>query len=118
MGIAGFMRMHSDVSRGWCDSFRFVGFTWARPGARRVIRVYSAYCGASLPWSADSLGLFGRALGGVGFIRVRWVHFGAPWAHSGSFMFVAFIRERLGCRQVHSGTLGSLRLALWVVGFI
>ena len=42
----------------------------------------------------------------VGFILVRFVHSGAPWASQGSFGFVGFIRARLMGGRVYKGSLG------------
>ena len=65
------------------------------------------------------LGLFGRALIDVGFIRARPGVVGFIRTRSDatreSFGFVGFIRARTGGRQVHSGSLGSFR---HIVGFI
>ena len=66
-----------------------VGVTRVNPGGRWVL--------------ARSLGSLGSALE-VGFIRVRWVHSGAPWESLGSFGIVAFTQVRLvGC-WVHPGS--------------
>ena len=63
------------------------------------------------PWvhSSASWGSSG-SFGAVGYIRLR------PWGSSGSFGDVAFIWVRRVCRQVHSGTFGSLGCALGVAG--
>ena len=123
----------------WSDHSGVFGFIRAPAGGRRVHWVHS---GAPW-WSLGSLGLFGRALGVLGyihsvrpggpwgssdsfmfvrFIRARQggslVNFGAPWWSSGSFGFVGFIRSRLGGRRAHSVSLGSFKRALGVVGFI
>ena len=52
------------------------------------------------------------------FIRGHSVHWGAPWGSSDSFRVAGFIRERPGNRRVRSGSLGSLRCAIGVVGFV
>ena len=53
---------------------------------------------AGTPWVL--LGSFRRVLGVIGFIRVRWVHTGAPL---GSFGFYGSIRARRDGRWVHLG---------------
>ena len=45
-----------------------------------------------------ALGVIGFTLGVVGFIRFRWVYSGGSWLSSGSFVFVAFVKARPGCR--------------------
>ena len=56
-----------------------------------------------------SFGTFRRALRVVGLIGVRWVHTGAPWQSSSSFLLVEFIRARpvkdglIQARRVHLG---------------
>ena len=55
--------------------------------------------------------------GVVGFVRGRWVHWGASWGLSGSSMVAGFIGVRSGRSRVLPGSLGSLGCALWVVGF-
>ena len=67
----------------------FVGLILELPGRGRV--------------HSDSLGAFRRALGVVGFIRVRWVHSRA-WEPLGLFGIVWFILARPGGPRVHSGT--------------
>ena len=79
-------------------SSRVAGFTWLRPRCGRV--------------HPRALGSLGCALGVVGFIRGRWVHFGAPrWSLSASGV-------RPGCRRVQLRSLGSLRCALGFMRFI
>ena len=103
------------------DSFVGVGFILLRPGGRRV------------HW--ESLGSIGKlfvcALVVVGFIRGRSIHSGAQWVSLRLFGDVGFIQVRPGghwvvgfiqvsaggCR-VHSGSLGSFRCTLGIVGFI
>ena len=60
---------------------------------------------------ARPVGSFGHALF-VGFIRVAWVHSGAPWRWSRSFRFLKFIRARARGACIHSVS------RLGVVGFI
>ena len=48
----------------------------------------------------------------------RSVHSDAPWWLSGSVGVAGLIRVRSGSRRVHSGSFGSFRCALGVVGFI
>ena len=68
---------------------------------------------------SSSLISFGRALGLVGFISVRWVHTGAPWVSAGSFGFVGIIWALPWGRRVHSGSLGSYwGSALGSLGFV
>ena len=74
-------------------------------------------------------------MGVVVFIRVRWVHSGAPWWSSGSFGFDELIRARPVASVVHAdapwgrwvdssapwvhlGWLGSFGCAVGVAGFI
>ena len=74
----------------------------------------------------------------VAFIRVhpvcRWVHSSVPWGSSGSFGIVGYIRVHPegrslssfgvvryirvppGCRRVHSGSLGTSRCTLGIMG--
>ena len=75
-----------------------------------------------------------RVLGVIVFIRVLWVHSGAPLASYGSFGFVGFILTHIGGHAhrvywvhsgatwtVYSGWLGSLvslKRILGVIGFI
>ena len=59
----------------------FVGFILSRIGVVLFIRVLSD----------ASFGSFGRALGVVGFIRVRVVLSSTTWRSSDSFRFVRFI---------------------------
>ena len=82
----------------------FVEFIRALPGGRRV--------------HPCSLGSLGRALEVVGFIRVRNVHYGAPWGSLGSFGLVGFIQARHRRGRIHSGSLGSFGRAHGVVRFI
>ena len=64
-----------------------------------------------------------------GYVRDRWVHWGAHWECSGSFGVAGFIRFLPGGRRVRlgslgsfwrsrSGSLGSLGRTLAVVGFV
>ena len=71
--------------------YAFDCFTRARPGVR---------------WVHSCLfGSFGRPPMFVGFIRVCFVHSGAPRWSSGLFGFVWFIRACIGGRRVHWGAL-------------
>ena len=99
----------------WSVSLGFIGFIPSRAGGRRV--------------HSGSLGPFLRVLGMVAFIRVGWVHLGAPLASSGSFSFIrafiSLIRAHPERRRVNSdsfvralGSWGSFGDALLVVGFI
>ena len=65
-----------------------------------------------------SLGSLGLALGAVGFIWGRWVHWCAPWGQSGSSGVAWPSRLHPWGRRVHSGSQGSLECAFGVVGFI
>ena len=56
--------------------------------------------------------------GGLGFIRDRWIHWGAPFSLSGSPGVTGFIRVRPVGRRVLPGSLHSLECALGVVGYI
>ena len=77
-------------------------------------------------------GTLGCALGVVGFIQCRWVHWGTSWGSSGSSGFcwlhwgahlgssgssgvAVLIGVRPGGRRVRPGSLGSLRCTLEVV---
>ena len=84
--------------------FGFIGSILARRGS---VQLYSG-----------SLGSFGRTLGVVGIIRVRWAHSGAPLASSVKFWFVGFIRAYQRGRPVHLGSFGTFGGALIVVKFI
>ena len=64
------------------------------PGVRRVH-----------PESQGSQGCTQRA---VGFIRGRWIHWGAPWGSSGSSGVTGFTGMCPGVRRVHPGSLASL----------
>ena len=85
-----------------------------RPGGRRV---YS-----------DSLDSFGRALGVVGFIRIRGYvrtrpvgcqfHLGSLSSFERALVVVWFIRGRTAGRRVNSGSLCWFRYSLGVVGYI
>ena len=107
-GVVGFIRggwVPLGAPYGSSGSFGVVGLMWVRPGGLRV--------------NSWSLGSFVCALGVVGFIRDRWVHWlSTPWVSSGSFGSVGFTGVRPGGRPVHSRSLGSLGCALLVVGFI
>ena len=99
MEVARFMHIcsiHLDASRGWSGSFRFVGFTRACSGGRRVdpylfglfLRVLDPWCGRSHLGSMVYSGSFRDALGAFVFTRVRWIYSCAPWLSSGSFIWV------------------------------
>ena len=75
-----------------------------RPAGRRVRSV--------------SLGSLGFAPGVGGFIRGCLVHWGSPWAASGSSGVAVFTGVRRGERLVHPGLLESLGYALEVVRLI
>ena len=127
----GGRRVHSGSlgSFGWSGSFGFVGFIRSRPvgflracpRGRLVISVRwvhpSAVWGclvhSGAPWGSSGSTAF------VWFIRVgRRIHSGVPRWSSGSFRLVGLVRALPGCRRVLSCSLGSLRRALGVVGFI
>ena len=126
LGVVGFIQVRRvDLASPLVLSgpFGFVGLIRARPGGH-----------------LGSLGLFGRALGVVVFIRARpecrlgsflsalavvgflralprfvgfiQLRWGAPW------MVVGFIQARPAFRWVRSVSLGPYGRTLWVVGFI
>ena len=57
-------------------------------------------------------------MGFVGFIQVRWVHWGALWRSSGLSGVAWFTGERPEGPLVHPGSLGSLGCVLGVFGFV
>ena len=58
------------------------------------------------------------ALGVVGFMCGRWVHFVSPWGSFSSSGVIGFTRIRPRGRWVHPSSLDSLRFAMGVVGFV
>ena len=121
LGVIGSIRVRS-VHLGTAlgsGSFAFVVFILARPSGRRVHSGSFGYSWA--PWGSFGFILartggrqvhsgwlfsFGRALGVVWFIHVRWVHSCALCRLSGSFGLVGFTRAHPVCHWVHSGSLG------------
>ena len=94
--VVGFIRVCRVAPRGSSGSSAFVAFIWVRPCGRRFIRGRWVHCGA--PWSSSdssevaafigvhpgvgrfhpgSLGSLGCTVVVVGFVRARWVHWGA-----------------------------------------
>ena len=86
------------------DSFRLLRFIRARHGDCHV--------------NSSTLGLVGRALWVVAFIRVDWVHSGAPFGWSVWSVSLGSLGARPWGRRVYSGSLGSFGRAMSVVGFI
>ena len=78
------------------------GFTWVRPWGRRV----------HPRW----LGSLECALGVVGFIRVRWVHWSASWVSPGSSRVDGFTGVRPRGHPVHTWVNGFAGVSLGVVG--
>ena len=130
-GVLGFIRVrwvwslvsfdvlwvHSGATWGSSGSFRFVGFIRARPGGRCV--------------RSGSLGSFMHGLGDIGFIGFVWftlahlmglrVHLGSVglfWRADSVVGPFVLVNKRPRCRRVQLGFLGSLVLALGVIGFI
>ena len=129
--------VHSGAPWLLSGSFGVVGFIQVRPGCRRIHSwALGSFCctlgvvafiGGRWVQSA-TLDLFVCALVVVGFIRGRSIHSGAQWVSLRLFGDVGFIQVRPGghwviqvsaggCR-VHSGSLGSFRCTLGIVGFI
>ena len=107
--------IHSSSRWGSLGSSGFVGFTRVRAG---VVGFNPVRAGSRWvhPGSLSSLlGVVGCALWVVGFMRGRWDHSDLPWGSLGSSEVVGFT---LVGRWVHPPSLGSLSLALGVVGFI
>ena len=96
------------VDSGWptvsSGSFVFAAYKPERPWRRRV--------------PSDIMCSFCRALGVVGFIPVRRIHFSMHCESSGSFGFVRVIQTYPGGRWVRLESLGSSGCTLGVVGFI
>ena len=65
-----------------------------------------------------TLGVVEYALVVTGFHRRCWVHLVSPWVSLGSSGLTGFTRIRPGVLSVYSGSLGSLWIAMGVVGFI
>ena len=71
-----------------------------------------------------SLGSMGCALGFVGFIRGRWVHWGAPWGSSRSSCVAGLLAERPGVarsiagRWVHWGAPRGSSSSSRIAGFL
>ena len=56
------------------------------------------------------MGSFGRPLGVIGFVRVRWIQSDAPYWSSDSFGLVGFIHAWPGGRRVLFGFVGFTRV--------
>ena len=135
-GVVGYTRVRRWVHPGSLSSIGCalgnVGFTRVSPGGRWVL--------------LGSLGLLGCPIGVVGFIwgcwvhmsapfvvdeHIQnryahagapwgggWVHLGAPWVRFGLCVVDGFNRVCPGVNWVHPRSLGSLRCAQVVIGFI
>ena len=63
-----------------------------------------------------SLGSLGCDLWVIGFIRCRWIHWGAPWGLTDSLEVAEFVWVRSGVLWVRSGSLSSLGYAVGSCG--
>ena len=93
------------VHPGSLGALRFA-LWWVHPGLLRSFGFTHGVVGLS--W----------LVGVVGIIRGRWVHSGAPSGSVGSSRCVEFTRVLPSGRWVHPESLGSLGLAMGVLGFI
>ena len=121
LGVVGIIRVRSVHSLAhWGSSCSF----WCVRSIPAKFRCRSVRSGAFAPFprvvvvvgfSAVAFCPFPCAVGLVVLVRVRSVHFCAPWGSSGSF---GSIPARHGCRRVRSDALAPVIRALGVVGFL
>ena len=122
--IAGFIVVHPGGRSvrwvAWCAYWGLLGtsgvtgFMGVRPWGRLVHQGLLGSLGCVLKvvvfiWCAPWVN---------GFIRVRYVYWGAPLGLSGLSGIAGFIGVCTGGRRFHQGSLRSLGYALGVVGFI